>query len=224
MKRANSFFTDAERDQIEACVREAESKTSAEVVVAVATASGRYDRAEDIAGLWCGLIALVIAYFALPFPQDIPDWGFSILHVRWLILAGAVLVGFIAGAALATYWLDLRRLFTPAKQMKEEAALRARQVFYDTRVHHTAGASGLLIFLSLYEHQTVLLADNAVLKALPSGMLNDLCRSITQGLKEGRGVDAICDAIREAGDRLLHELPRAENDIDELANRVVILD
>lgn len=224
MNRASTFFSETERARIEECVQDAESKTSAEIVVAVATASGRYDRAEDIAGLWLGVIALVVAYFTMPFPDDIPDWGFSILHVRWLVFVGAVIVGFIAGAAIATHWLDLRRLFTPRTHMNEEAQLRARQVFFDSRVHYTAGASGLLIFLSLYERKTILLADHAILKALPSGMLDDLCRSITQGLRENRGADAICAAVREAGDRLQHELPRATDDADELANHVVILD
>lgn len=224
MKRASTFLTEADRASIEKSIREAELKTSAEIVVAVATASGRYDRAEDIAGLWVGIIALIAAYFAMPFPEDFPHWGFSILHIHWLILAATVLVGFIAGAAIATYWHDLRRLFTARAQMDEEAQSRARQVFFDSRIHHTTGGSGLLIYLSLYERRAILLADHAVLNALPDGTLDNLCRGITQGIRENRAADAICDVVRDAGDRLQHELPRAADDVDELANHVLILD
>ena len=51
MLNATRFLTTAEQQQVEAAVREAEAQTSAEIVVVVATESGRYDRAESIVGL-----------------------------------------------------------------------------------------------------------------------------------------------------------------------------
>jgi putative membrane protein len=224
MKRASEFFTESERAAIESAILETEGKTSAEVVVAVGTASGRYDRAEDIVGLWLAMITLVVTYFVLPFPEEVPDWGWSLLHGRILVLVVAAVVAFFVGAMVASRWLALRRLFTPAVQMRDEASLRARQVFYDSRVHHTTGATGLLIFLSLYERQTVVLADQAVLAKIPQAMVDELCRTITEGLRDGRGAASVCEAVREAGNALAPVLPRAEGDVDELANRVVILD
>ena len=52
-KPANDF-SDEQRRAVAQAVAEAEGKTSAEIVPVVATASGRYDRAEDIVGLWTG--------------------------------------------------------------------------------------------------------------------------------------------------------------------------
>ena len=58
MKPASSLFNDQARERVNQAIAQAESKTSAEVVPVVATASGRYDRPEDIVGLWLGIIAL----------------------------------------------------------------------------------------------------------------------------------------------------------------------
>ena len=54
MIKATRLITDADRQRINAAIADAELHTSAEIVPVVASASGRYDRAEDIAGLWLG--------------------------------------------------------------------------------------------------------------------------------------------------------------------------
>jgi putative membrane protein len=224
MKRASSYFSAAERQRIEETIRLAEEKTSAEIVTAVATASGRYDRSEDIVGLWVAVLAVVAVWFVYPQPAETPDWGLSIASFRLPALIAAMIVGFVAGAALATYLPVLGRPFTPRRQMIDEVDQRARQVFFDARIHHTVGGSGLLIYLSLYERLAVLLADQAVVAALPQDVLDGLCRNLTQGLHDGRGADAVCAVVQEAADRLAQVLPRAADDVDELANHVVVID
>ena len=63
MQRPSQLFSISDRQQIEQAVAEAESHTSAEIVAAVAGASGRYDRPEDIIGLWTGLVAMGVTWF-----------------------------------------------------------------------------------------------------------------------------------------------------------------
>ena len=52
--------------RISATVAEAESNTAAQIVPAVASSSGRYDRAEDIAGLILGMLGAAGVWFFLP--------------------------------------------------------------------------------------------------------------------------------------------------------------
>ena len=59
MKLASQIFNDQERKRVDDAVAQAEKRTSAEIVPVVATSSGRYDRAEDIVGLFVGLIVVV---------------------------------------------------------------------------------------------------------------------------------------------------------------------
>ena len=66
MQRAANLFSEEQRKQVEQAVIDAEAKTSAEIVPVVATASGRYDRAEDIIGLWLATIAAVAVWLLFP--------------------------------------------------------------------------------------------------------------------------------------------------------------
>ena len=59
MKKASQHFTEEEKKNISLAVKDAESKTAAEIIPVAATSSGRYDRAEDIIGLVIGMIVMV---------------------------------------------------------------------------------------------------------------------------------------------------------------------
>ena len=58
MINAKKSLNTQQLKSIEDCIREAETKTGAEIVCAVATESGRYDRAESIFGIFGAVIAL----------------------------------------------------------------------------------------------------------------------------------------------------------------------
>ena len=99
MKRATKFFTDFEKTRIHNAVVDAEALTSAEIVPVVATSSGRYDRAEDVAGLWVGVISMAVAWFLLRAQGGVAaDWGTAWSRFELPILLGCVVVGFIVGA------------------------------------------------------------------------------------------------------------------------------
>lgn len=225
MKRASKFFSDGEKQRIEQAIADAEAKTSAEIVPALATASGRYDRAEDIAGLWFGLIAMTIAWFALRAQSaEAAHWGSTWSRFELPILIGLVIFGFLLGAIAAAYIPWLRSIFTPRKQMGEEVAAAAARVFFDSRVHHTEGATGLLIYLSLFERTATILADATVLQNLGQATLDDLCNNLIEGIRAGDAATALCETIADAGERLHAVLPRQDGDRDELSNTLITID
>ena len=225
MRRAGDLFTKEDHERINQAVLQAESHTSAEIVPAVASSSGRYDRPEDIVGLWTGMIALAVVWFILPKGSPEPgSWGGIPVGLEVVALMAAVLVGFIAGAILGSQVGWLRRLFTPAKQMREEVFTRAREVFFDNRVHHTAGASGLLVYVSFFERMAAVIADQAVLEKLGQPALDQLCEQLTARLAAEGPTEAICHVLAAAGQRLAAVLPRAEDDVNELSDALVVLD
>ena len=67
--RASEIFVDADRERVNQAVREAESATSAEILPVVARSSGRYDRPEDIVGLWFAALAMIIVWLVFPLPR-----------------------------------------------------------------------------------------------------------------------------------------------------------
>lgn len=225
MQRASEFLDEEQRKQIEKAVGEAEAITSCEIVPVVATASGRYDRAEDMVGLWLAVLAAVIVWCLFPRQLTEPgSWDGTRFGTGLFTMIAGILVAFVAGAIAASRLGWLRRLFTPRKQMLDEVSTRARQVFYDQRVHHTSGSSGVLIYVSLFEHMAVVLGDQVVLEKFGQASLDRLCQQLTQGLHRGDSADAICNVIAEAGKQFSELMPRAGEDVNELEDTLILID
>ena len=225
MQRASDLFDEEQRKQVEKAVVEAEAKTSCEIVPVVATASGRYDRAEDMIGLWFALCAAITVW--LIFPRQVNEsgsWDAMPLYVGLLTMVASVGVAFIAGVVTGHRIGWLRRLFTPRKQMLQVVSTRAREIFFDRRVHHTRGSTGLLVYVSLFEHMAVVLGDQEVLEKLGQSSLDQLCQQLTAGLHQGDATAAICSVITEAGKQLSDPLPRVDGDVNELQDTLVLLD
>lgn len=226
MLSASQALSPSDRERICQAVAQAESTTAAEIVPVVATNSGRYDRAEDIVGLWFAAIAFIVAWYFWPAQvHEAGSWGG---WPQWLDLAVYILSmvgGFLVGAILASKVGWLRRLFTPQEMQRDETQARARHVFFDSRVHHTQTRSGVLIYLSLFEHQAVILADSAITAKLQPADLETLCQQLTTALHDGMPLaDALCQCIAAAGKLLAPIAPRQADDVNELPDALVILD
>lgn len=225
MKRASDLINEEQRRQVERAIVEAEAKSSCEIVPVVATSSGRYDRAEDMIGLWLAILAAVAVWLILPRQlNESGSWDSVPIYVGLLAMVVGIVVAFIAGATLGSLIGWLRRLFTPRKQMLEEVSARAREMFFDKRIHHTSGSTGMLIYVSLYEHIAVVLGDQEILDKLGQTFLDQLCRQLTEGLRQADTCDAICSVIAEAGRQLSGPLPRAKGDVNELHDALVLID
>ncbi len=223
MAKASTYLTPEQKKRIEEEVAHAESITAAEIVPVIATASGRYDRGEDIAGLWCGVIMLIAAWILYPIPSETSGtWDSSSMFV-YIVWIAALLIGFIVGAVVASRVGPLRALFTSRKEMKDEVQARARQVFFDQRIHRTGSATGLLIYISLEERMACLLADDATEMALGTDTIDELCTTLVGGLRSDPTA-AIAGTIKDAGNRLAKSLPPEEGDMNEISNAVVLID
>ena len=225
MKRASDLINEEQRKQVERAVVEAEAKTSCEIVPVVATESGRYDRPEDMIGLWLAILAALTIWLVLPRQLgETGSWDSLPIYVGLLTMVAGIVVAFIAGASIGSRIGWLRRLFTPRKQMQEEVFARARETFFDKRIHHTSGSAGMLIYVSLFEHIAVVLGDQAILDKLGQAFLDQLCRQLTEGLRHGESSDAICSVIAEAGRQLSGPFPRSTGDVNELHDALVVID
>lgn len=108
--------------------------------------------------------------------------------------------------------------------MRDEVLLRSRQVFFDGRVHHTAGRTGILIYVSLFERMAAVLADDAVIEKLGQATLDEMRDHLTASLSRQSLADAIFGTIAAASPKLADVLPRAEGDVNELPDALVVLD
>lgn len=215
MTDARRFLDEKERAEIEQTAVEAEGRTAAEIVCALVTESGRYDRAESLVGLAGSLLALGVAHLLAAPPSGEPGtWTEAHLSLGWQSLA--VVAGFTIASVLASYVHPLRGLFTSSREMEEETLRAARHVFVVERLASTRSRGGVLVYVSLFERRVVVLTDKGLLDALGEPFVRELRDLAVARLRAGRRKETFTDAIRLAAERLASALPRAPGDTDEL--------
>lgn len=225
MQSAFNYLNEEQQQQVEQAVIDAEKQTSCEIVPVIATSSGRYDRPEDVVGLWVTIITALCLWYFFPRNSGQPgDWGGLPVMIEMILAAILLAIAFILGAIAGSRIGWLRRLFTPRIQMQDEVAARAREVFFDKRIHHTEGGTGILIYISLFEHMAVALADQSVIDKLGQTFLDQICQKLTSGLHSGNPTTTLCETIREIGNQASTSLPRATDDQNELQDVLILID
>ncbi len=224
MKTAKSLFSAEDKQAVEAAIAEAEKMTAGEIVTVVATVSGRYDRAEDLFGLLFALIALSVAWLLLQ-GTTTEAWSATPTHVLGLpAIVGILIGGFVVGAALATHFPMLRLPFIARAEMIEEVERRARETFQRQSVRNTSSGTGVLIYVSLYEHIVKVIGDDGVAAQLSSDSLEKICTLVVDGLRQGRPADGLSQAVKKTGELLAPHLPPTVGDVNEIANQLILID
>ncbi|MCP3904834.1 MAG: hypothetical protein GY715_14500 [Planctomycetes bacterium] len=225
MRSASSMFTSEDRRRIAGAVSEAETRTAAEIVPVVATASDRYDRAEDLAGLVLALVATggVWALFQGEDPLR-GGWDELSLRLPFFAIVLTAIAGFVVGALLAMRIAPLRRLFTTRRHRERAVDERAAQLFFDRRIHHAPTECGVLIYVSLFERRAAVLADRTVFGVLDQARVDELCVWLTGDLKRGDVTGSLMTIIQRIGAALAEELPRREGDENELSDALITID
>lgn len=208
MPKAKRLFTEEEKKKIEGITRDVETRTIGEVAVMVVDSSGQYIEAEILGGIFLGgIISLIITalYFNASAWSFIPMSFILFFPSRFLFRKFPI---------LKTSFIGLRR--------KEEAVKqRAVRAFYEKGLYKTVNNTGVLFFISILERKVWVLADKGIYEKIEQETLNKFAITVSQGIKEGRACDSLCDAIREAGVLLTKHFPMTPGDTDELSNKVM---
>ena len=218
---ARNFLRKGERQAVAEAVADAERRTSAEFVCAIASESGRYDRAESLVGLVVGLLALAAVGLAASRPPADSWLEARVIPLGWLALA--VVVGFVLGSALASQWHTVRRPFTTRGERDAEVARAASHVFALSRLASTRKRAGVLIYVSVFERRVAVLADAGAAQVLGQSGIDELRDLAGERLRGDRRLEAFGDTLRAAVERLAAALPAEVVDPDELPNALVIL-
>jgi len=217
---AKRFLSKRERKTLEEAVAAAEQRTAAEFVCAVATESGRYDRAESLVGLAVGLVGLAVVHFAFTWtPSD--SW-FESRAVPLALQAAAVVAGFVLGSVLASFSHALRRLFVSASELEAEVERAASHVFAVGRLASTRQRGGVLVYVSVFERRVVVLADSGAARLLGEDGIDALRNLATERLTRGKRLEAFTDTVGAAAERLAPALPAEAVNPDELPDALLV--
>lgn len=98
----------------------------------------------------------------------------------------------------------------------------AERTFERLGMTKTELRNGVLLFIACEEQRFTILGDRGLDEKVPAGFWDEIAAKLTIRFKAGEYTDGIVEAIRSAGEELLHYFPRAEGDVDELANDINI--
>lgn len=220
--RASKLLSKSEQDRVAAAIESAESTTSAEVVVCIASRSGRYDRGEDLVGVVVALLCVAGAWLTFQGAHD-EAWGLS-LNLGLLPILAIFAIGFVLGASAATFIPALSLFFSTKVEMHSNVHDRARIAFQDLGVRGTRAATGVLIYVSLLERTVSVIGDHAITEAVEQKTWDSLRDTVIAGLSEGKPSEGLCKAIEQAGVVLAENVPGTHEDTDELGNHLRIID
>lgn len=203
MVRPDRFLTDDDRKRVLDAVKDAESRTAGEIRVLIV---GRSARRAWVPALAAG-IAAGGGTFAL---LNASAWG-------WAGTAETITAASLGAAvALAGWWLIPRG--RGAK--KRSVWARAGREFTRLGIGRTTGATGVLLMFSLWERETVVLADKAINEKVTPDTWARHVNVLVDGVKAGRPGEGIAAAVKEIGALLARHFPRRPDDVNELPDDV----
>lgn len=208
MINAETFFTAEEKKQVSSVIAEVELKTAGEVAVMVVDKSDTYPESRLLAGILIGgsLSLLVTDQF---FSDSL--WIFAPMMAVLSILLGW----------LINFMPDIKKFFTPVGRLEERVRNRALQAFFEKELYKTRDDTGVLFFISLFEHKVWILADKGIYEKIAPEELLAYAVDVAHGVKTGKTAEALCRAIKKVGAILARHFPVKSDDSKELSNEVI---
>jgi putative membrane protein len=205
-------FTTEELERIKAAVFEAESKISGEIVPVFVESSGRY----SVANYRGGFIAAVSTFLTIIFlDRYMPQFA---VYDPLIILIIFLLAGIVGGFA-SHYIVPLKRLLVTQQQLDAATRTRAERAFLEQEVFNTRDRTGILIFVSFFEQEVMVMADKGISKVVDQREWDALVRLVIDGIRRHDPVNGLEAAIKRSGEILLEKgFVRAEDDINELGD------
>jgi len=195
-------FDQAAGETLAQAVRDIESNTDAEIVIAVRGRSGSYRHADYLCGAIVALAGLIFVLFS-PFE----------FHTYWVPIDVVIL--FIAGAFVCSRTNAFRRALTSKDFRAKAARTGAAAMFYEAGIANTSAENGLLIYLSLLEQRVEVIADRGILKAVPALKWNN---AVFELKRIGRKAEPenLIKAVRDLGCLLAEHMPATGENPNEL--------
>jgi putative membrane protein len=201
-------ISEAERSRIAAAIREAETRSSGEIVCVLAQASSDATALPVFVAAVIALILpwLLVALTAMPV--------YRILSLQALAFVALVLV---LCAPRVRVWLLPRRA-------RRAAAYRAAMEQFTIRgIARKRDRTGILIFVSLAERYARIIADEGISSRVPQSEWQGAVDALVDHMRSERIADGFIVAIERCGKALEANFPRTSASRDELPDRIYVI-
>ena len=211
------FLSPTDRQKISACVADIEKQTSGEIVVLVTPGSGHHPLSTLFASL---LLSLPAALLLCMIPAH-----YYTIHlfpgVYLFLLCEGILLALLYRLFASGIALPLLQFFLLPGEVEEEVELSAQAAFFEQALHHTTAANGVLLYISVLEQRTWILADKGFDTKVEKKEWKKIVDNLTANIRKGDNREAICKAVTQIGLLLAQHFPPNEADENELRDLII---
>ncbi|MFZ1728785.1 MAG: TPM domain-containing protein [Bacteroidota bacterium] len=214
MLKPETLFSEQDKKRIADAVKEAEQRTSGEIVPFIVGRSDTYPEAWLRAGL-------LLAFFML-FAFALVDMGTDL----WLPFGFAesgvfVILAFAVGGLVTSFVPSVKRLFVVGGILQQRVDERAALAFVDEEVFNTRERTGILIFISLFERRVRVLGDSGINKLVKQEEWDGIVQVIVDAIRNNAAAEGMLEAIWKCGELLERSgVEIRPDDTNELDNRI----
>jgi len=220
------YLSDDDHRRISEAVSAAEAHTSGEIVTILAERSDGYT---DVALAWSALVAFVALgalAIAPEFYLGLVDRALNLWTLEWTpreVLTLALFAAAIEFGAmmLLQMWQPLRFFLVPGVIKSNRVRERAIRAFRIGTERRTVGSTGVLIYLSMRERRAEIVAEAGIAAVVEPEVWGKAMDLMLTDVREGRVADGMVAAVAEVGQVLAPHFPRADDDVDELPDRLI---
>ena len=206
------YFSEHELEAVRAATEAAETQTGGELVCVIVERSDLYEASSWKAATFGALAGVVGSAFWLTFRAP---WGAPL--APWILLLPIVGAAVALLAIILFPWLQ--RALTPHRILERRVDRRASQAFLEEEIFATRERTGVLLFLSLFEHQIRILRDRGVEERIPASAWDEIALKLAKGMRAGQPGSALVRAIEDSGQLLAqHGVERRADDTNELSD------
>lgn len=211
MKR---ILIDQERIQLDQRVAVVEKRTGAQIVLAVVKRSDTYAELP-----WKAFaLGAAVAGLGTVLPGLLrPGWQTSL---SVLLVVVATLGTGAACALLCVAFPKFARFFLETHRAEVEVRQYAQSLFLSREVFATRGRTGLLLLVSMFERQVVLLPDTGLDKRLSRKAMHDIVARMTAALATGQVSSALEKGLQGLEEHLAASAAGAARE-NELPNVII---
>lgn len=138
-----------------------------------------------------------------------------------LLEVGGVVVAFVFSLFVSRVRF-VQRLFVPEIDQIAQVDDRAELEFFESNIKATRDSTGVLIFVSLFEHRAVVLADKSIADRFPPNTWTEIMDGLLAKIKAGDMAGGFAWAIERTGELVSPYFPVKAGDRNELANDLII--
>jgi len=193
--RLERFFGTEAQARVAQAVRDAEARSTGQIVPVVVERSARYPEAR-----WMGAVLLAALATAV---AEVSRTGLGATELPFLQMAAAALGWLLANQG------PVERLLAGRHAMDEATRNRALRAFQEHGLHRTEHGTGVLVFASLLEHRAHVIGDHGIHARMGDAEWQRAVDLLVQGIAGGDPARGFCDAIATVGAKLAEHFPRA---------------